>query len=173
MQRKLVQGPVPTTPPSFTTPQISTTVAANSQPGQEGFCLQLPWPGLSPHSTTGRFKSSLFCKCAVAHFPLLESFSDWRQLHVSWAPLVTHPAPLKGCGCQSLSSNSLPSSFLLFFVACPAFAQGTVPWRFPSFPLLGACGISAMGHTGSCAFRAPPAQPSFAAHQVFLTTEGK
>lgn len=33
-------------------------------------CLQLPWPGLSPHSTTGRFKSSL-CSCS---FPLAGVF---------------------------------------------------------------------------------------------------
>lgn len=44
--------------------------------GRAVSCLQLPWPGLSLHSTTRRLKYSLFCKCAarnIACFPLLES----------------------------------------------------------------------------------------------------
>lgn len=52
MQRELVQGPVPTAPPSFsTTPQISTTVAANSQHSQEipTPLLEGPCPACSYH----------------------------------------------------------------------------------------------------------------------------
>lgn len=120
------------------------------------------------------------CSASVQLETLLISLC-WNLLWLKAAPAV--PGQLGTSGHSSCSPQRvwLPEHIfksctkLLSFAFCSlsCLSQGTVPWSFPSFSLLGSCGISATGLTGSCAPRAPPAQLSFVAHPIFLTTEGK
>lgn len=139
MQRKLVQGPAP---PFFTTPQISTTVAANSQHSQEipTPLLEGPCPACSYHDQACfapfyhreiqillvlQVYSLKYCSFPPCwSLPLAEGSSCCARLAGHLWTLILAP---QKCGCQGISSDPVPSSFLWLFVACHAFAQGTVP----------------------------------------------
>lgn len=144
MQKKLVQRPVPAAPPSFsTTPQISTTIAASCQCGQErptplleGLCPACSYHDQACHSILPRGDSNAPCSASVQletllispcwSLPLAEGSSCCaRPTELLWSLILL---PSVGVAARMYLQILFKSSFfLLLFVACPAFAQGTAP----------------------------------------------
>lgn len=180
----MVQGPVSAVPPSFSTiPQISTTAAANFQCGQE-----IPTPlleGLYPpcsyhdqacHPILPQGDSNPLCSASVQLETLLIS-PCWSLPLAEGSSCCARPAGhlwslilliLKGCGCQSISLKTLfPAPFSCFLESVLPLPKEQFLEACPAFP----CWESSVSQGTQAPV--PPAEPFFAAHPVFLTTEGK